>query len=123
MTTTKPKIPAEMRETVRRLEELDARATEPPWQAETSGGGGGRVTAGEQALLDGGSLEDAALVASARNELPRLLGFAKQAFALAEAASDWAAAGKDDSDAAMKVRWALKNIGFHDESGEPCFRD
>lgn len=111
--------PEKMRGILRRLEELEKNATGPPWQAESSG----------DVVVEGDTLcrfrdsRDALFIASVRNELGKLLELAEQTFALAQASSDLLIAEELDSEPAQRLHRALKNIGFHDDAGEPCFRD
>lgn len=87
----------------------------------------GRLKAVES-MAAGAGLEEVTL---ARNELQRLLDFVEKAVAVAEKANGLLVNSysmPDDqrgirflSEDAVKLQWALREIGIRDDSGQPCF--
>lgn len=108
-----------LKSVVSKLRELEARASAAPWGAE-----GNEVPEAKSAA-------DAELIAFSRNELPRALEFLERAMEVAERANALLVNAYSlpadelgvrlNSEDAVKLQWALRNVGIGDDSGEPCF--
>ena len=112
--------PTEIRKTIEKLRETEAQATPGPWTVAE-----GQVLGkdGESILLCKNRL-DATLAVESRNDIVALLDFAEESLALAEKAHALVVSAESSfSDRAAELRWALKKLGFEDDSGEPCFSD
>ena len=73
---------------------------------------------------------DEAIIAAFKTELPRVLEFVEKSVGVAEKAHELltnAYSGQDadgiriNSEDAVKLQWALREVGVGDDSGQPCF--
>ena len=82
-----------------------------------------------KALADDNVADEEILLAF-RNDLPRVLDFVEKSVEVAEKARELLAHAYSTQDAggiriqsedAVKLQWALREVGVGDDSGEPCF--
>lgn len=81
-------------------------------------------------LASDGAAADEAILAAFKNDLPRVLDFVEKSVDVAEKAHELLANAYSTQDSegiriqsedAVKLQWALREIGVGDDSGEPCF--
>lgn len=83
-----------------------------------------------KALANDSSSANEEILAAFRNDLPRVLDFAEKSVEVAAKAHELLANAYSTQDAegiriqsedAVKLQWALREVGVGDDSGQPCF--
>ena len=88
------------------------------------------VVARLKELVSDADAADAEVIAAFRHDVPRVLEFVEKSVRVAERAHELLANAYSTQDAegvrinsedAVKLQWALREVGVGDDSGEPCF--
>lgn len=114
-----PQTSGELKGVVSKLKELEARASSAPWEAEGS----------EVPLAS--TEADADLIAFTRNQLPGIVDFLEKAMEVAERANALLVHAyslpadekgmRFASEDAVKLQWALREVGIGEDPGGPRF--